>query len=240
MNTLILPKCAFDVATATAVITNPAKLAHIKTVLQADVGDTLKIAKLGGQMGMGQIYQMDNTGCYLTKVVLAQAPPPKLGVTVVLALPRPKVVRRLILDMTAVGVAHIILVNSARTDKSYWQSPILDRLDEFILEGLEQGMDSIPPKLTLAKRFKPFVQDDMPSLIKDKTAFVFHPYADVSFGDFVRQGFLPDILVIGAEGGFVPYEIELLKSIGVQAVTLGKRILRTESALNAVLGWWLG
>lgn len=236
MNVLILPKTAF--VDNTAQITDTAQLAHIKTVLKANVGDTLKIGQLGGYLGMGKIQKLDET-CLLTDVCLDIAPPPKLGVTVILALPRPKVLRRLILDMTAFGVGHIILVNSVRTDKSYWSSPLLARLDEFIIEGLQQGVDSVPPVITLAKRFKPFVQDELPSLIQHKSAVVFHPYAQMSFGDFVGQHDLPKVVVIGAEGGFVSYEIELLGGVGVQAITLGDRILRTESAVNAVLGRWM-
>lgn len=142
------------------------------------------------------------------------------------------------MDMTAMGVGRIILVNSYRTDKSYWGSPLLDRLDAFVAEGLQQGMDTVPPAITLAKRFKPFVQDELPALINGKSAIVAHPYAEMTFGDFAKQG-LPSVIVIGAEGGFIPYEIELLASVGVVAVTLGERILRTESAVNAVVGRWL-
>lgn len=237
MNVMILPSSAFD--DTTAIIDEVGQLAHIKTVLKADVGDTLKIGKLGDKMGVGQIVHIDDNGCILHNVRLDANPPPKLGVTVVLALPRPKVLRRLIMDMTSFGVHHIILINSVRTDKSYWASPLLNRLDEFILEGLQQGVDSIPPTITLAKRFKPFVQDELPHLATGKSALVFHPYANTSFASFVSKNPLPKIIIIGAEGGFVPYEIDLLASVGVQSVNMGERILRTESAVNAVLGRWV-
>lgn len=238
MNALILPTSAF--CDDAACITDISQLTHIKTVLKAGVGDTLKIGQLDGKLGVGEIDVIHDTYCQLKNVSLTQFPPPKLDVTVILALPRPKVLRRLILDMTAFGVSKIILINSARTDKSYWSSPLLARLDEFVLEGLQQSVDTVKPAITLVKRFKPFVEDELPSLIKERTALVFHPYGNVGFGDFMGSNPLPDVIIIGAEGGFVPYEIELLTSINVQAVTLGKRILRTESAVNAVLGHWIG
>ncbi|MDO4896152.1 MAG: 16S rRNA (uracil(1498)-N(3))-methyltransferase [Moraxella sp.] len=238
MNVMILPPSAFCDTTAT--IDSAEQLSHIKKILRAKVGDTLKIGKFGDKMGVGQIAHIDDTHCLLENVRLDTDPPPKLGLTVMLALPRPKVLRRLIMDMTAFGVNDIILINSVRTDKSYWGSPLLARLDEFALEGLQQGVDSVPPAITFAKRFKPFVQDDLPQLIQGKSALVFHPYADISFKDFISKNPLPDVVIIGAEGGFVPYEIGLLASVGVRSVSLGKRILRTESAVNAVLGCWLG
>lgn len=240
MNVLILPKASINHTDGTAIMTDVKQLTHIKTVLKADVGDTLKIGELGGYLGMGKIGRLDDESCVLVDVLLNQPPPPKLGVTVILALPRPKVLRRLMLDMTAFGVNEIILINSVRTDKSYWGSPLLARLDEFVLEGLQQGMDSMPPTIRLAKRFKPFVQDELPHLAVGGEAVVFHPYAQMGFDGFLTKAqTLPKVVIIGAEGGFVPYEIELLQSVGVRALTFGERILRTESAVSAVLGRWL-
>ena len=41
--------------------------------------------------------------------------------------------------------------------------------------------------------------------------------------------------IIGPEGGFDPTETEKLKAVGIKTITLGKRILRTETAGEAVL-----
>lgn len=234
MNILVLPAHAF-VDERTVIITDTTQLNHICTVLKAQIGDELKIGQLYGKIGKGKIHHLDDSICHLHDVVLDQEPPAKLGVTVILALPRPKVLRRLILDMTAFGVNHIIIINSARTDKSYWGSPLLGKIDEFILEGLQQGIDTTPPTITLEKRFKPFVQDSLPTFIQNKHAVVLHPYTSLHFKTLVK----PDVVIIGAEGGFVPYEIELLQSVGVEVATLGSRILRTESAVNAILGHYL-
>lgn len=238
MNILVLPAHAFA-DERTAIITDTTQLNHIRTVLKAQIGDELKIGQLYGKIGKGKIHHLDDSVCHLSDVMLNQEPPAKLGVTVILALPRPKVLRRLILDMTAFGVNHIIIINSARTDKSYWGSPLLGKIDEFILEGLQQGIDTTPPTITLEKRFKPFVQDSLPTFIQNKHAVVLHPYAQLSFRNLTKNNHYPNVVIIGAEGGFVPYEIELLQSAGVEVATLGSRILRTESAVNAILGHYL-
>lgn len=237
MNVLLLGSECFN--GDTAVITNAGQILHIKTVLKAKIGDVLKIGQLGGHLGIGVLAKLSDFQAVFTNVVLDKSPPAKLGVTLMLALPRPKVLRRLIIDMTAIGVDHIILINSVRTDKSYWGSPLLGRLDEFVIEGLQQGVDTMAPKITLAKRFKPFVQDGLPALITPNRAVVFHPYDSQGFGEFCGKNDLPIFVAIGAEGGFVPYEIELLRSIGVVSVALGERILRTEGVVNAVLGRYL-
>lgn len=257
MNCLLLPTEHFS--QDSAIINNLLQINHVNHVLAAKVGDTLKIGQLGGNLGTAIIEEIAARCIQLGDVQLSVVPPAKLNLTVILALPRPKVLRRLIMDMTALGVRDIILINSYRTQKSYWQSPMLSRLDEFVLEGLQQGVDSIAPRITLQKRFKPFVEDELASLIINR-AIVAHPYSDLSFSQYVQQqtlakprqdktlladtnlsnsASLPSLVCIGAEGGWIDYEVELLTAQGCQAVHIGPRILRTEAAVNAILGQWL-
>ncbi|WP_413190962.1 16S rRNA (uracil(1498)-N(3))-methyltransferase [Psychrobacter sp. AT9] len=257
MNCLLLPAENFSQNSAT--INHLSQINHINDVLTATVGDTLKIGQLGGNLGTAMIEEIAAHRIQLGDVQLSVVPPAKLNLTVILALPRPKVLRRLIMDMTALGVRDIILINSYRTQKSYWQSPMLSRLDEFVLEGLQQGVDTVAPRITLQKRFKPFVEDELASLITNR-AIVAHPYSDLSFSQYVQQQVLakqeqtapsfvetnsanstslPSLVCIGAEGGWIDYEIELLASQGCQPVHIGPRILRTEAAVNVILGQWL-
>ena len=245
MNVILLPEAAFNKSQTSVIISDEGQLTHLHKVLKTKVGDSLKIGMIDGMLGFGQVAKLTNTQCLLNYVILDKKPPKKLDLTLVLALPRPKVLRRLMLDISAMGVEHIILMNSFRTDKSYWHSPLLSRLDEFVLEGLQQAVDSIPPKITLAKYFKPFVEGSLPRLMKNDTissnkiAAVAHPYAKMPFYTFSQTVGLPQILFVGAEGGFIPYEIDLLEKMGVDSVGLGDRILRTESAVNALLGRYL-
>ena len=246
MNCILLPAASFS--NKSAHINAVAQIEHVNQVLGAKVGDTLKIGQLEGNLGTAVIADMTPERIDLCEVSLVTAPPPKLDLTVVLALPRPKVLRRLIMDMTALGVRDIILINSYRTQKSYWQSPMLSRLDEFVLEGLQQGIDTVAPRISLQKRFKPFVEDELANLITNR-AIVAHPYAELSFSEYVQQqlessespqkSILPSMVFIGAEGGWIDYEVELLARQGCQAVHIGARILRTEAAVNAILGQWL-
>ncbi|TXD98272.1 16S rRNA (uracil(1498)-N(3))-methyltransferase [Psychrobacter frigidicola] len=269
MNCILLPADHFS--RPFAKISAISQIEHINKVLGAKVGDTLKIGELGGNLGSAVIDKMTADSIQLRDVQLDKLPPAKLDVTVILALPRPKVLRRLIMDMTALGVRDIILINSYRTQKSYWQSPLLARLDEFVLEGLQQGIDTIAPGISLQKRFKPFVEDELASLITHH-AIVAHPYSEQSLLAYLRQlslpsvsslneqpelatadGYsvkenpavntletaLPSVVCIGAEGGWIDYEIELFAAQGCQAVNIGTRVLRTEAAVNVVLGHWL-
>lgn len=239
MNCILLPKSSFSQTHAQ--ICDPAQIAHIDQVLGLQVGDVLKIGQLNGYLGTAVIDSRSLDSIELRQIQLHTPPPPKLEVTVVLALPRPKVLRRLIMDMTALGVRDIVLINSYRSQKSYWQSPMLNRLEEFVLEGLQQGVDTVAPTISLQKRFKPFVEDELASLITHK-AIVAHPYSEMSFSRYMQTlstPMLPSVVCIGAEGGWIDYEIDLLAAQGCQAVHFGSRILRTEAAVNAILGQWL-
>lgn len=231
MNCILLPPAAFD--GDCAIINEHAQITHITTVLKAHIGDRLKIGQLGGKLGSACIADIADERLVLHDVKLDKSPPAKLGITVVLALPRPKVLRRLIIDMTAMGVDKIILMNSYRSDKAYWQSPLLTKLEAFVLEGLQQGVDSIAPSIILEKRFKPFVEDRLATL--GNTIMLAHPYA--SHG--LTHAHRPDVLIVGAEGGFIDYEVALMCRHNAQAVNLGTRILRTEAAVNALLGRYL-
>ena len=246
MNCILLPAANFS--NEFAHISAATQIEHVNQVLGVKVGDTLKIGQLEGNLGTAVIADMTPERIDLCEVSLVTVPPPKLDLTVVLALPRPKVLRRLIMDMTALGVRDIILINSYRTQKSYWQSPMLSRLDEFVLEGLQQGIDTVAPRISLQKRFKPFVEDELANLITNR-AIVAHPYAELSFSQYMQEQLdsselphslvLPSMVFIGAEGGWIDYEVELLARQGCQAVHIGARILRTEAAVNAILGQWL-
>ena len=168
------------------------------------------------------------------KPIQIEPVPEKLPVTLIVAMPRPKVLRRLIMDSVTLGVEKIILLHSYRVDKSYWQTPFLQQLDQYVTLGLEQAGDTIAPQIEIYKRFKPFVEDVLPSLITaDCPAYVAHPYADMKMPFAIDH---PCTIVIGPEGGFIPYEVDLLIKNGCRAVSLGNRIIRTETVIPYVLG----
>ncbi|MBD8009760.1 MULTISPECIES: 16S rRNA (uracil(1498)-N(3))-methyltransferase [Acinetobacter] len=209
------------------------QLEHLQTHLDIQVGDTLKVGIREGKRYLTEIVEISETSVQL-KPLQEETVPEKLPVTLIVALPRPKVLRRLIMDAVTMGVEKIILLHSYRVDKSYWQTPFLQQLDHYLELGLEQAGDTIAPEIALYKRFKPFVEDVLPGLISTNCpAFVAHPYAEQPM-PFALQH--PCSIVIGPEGGFIPYEIDLLIKNGCQAVNLGNRILRTETAIPYVLG----
>ncbi len=211
------------------------RLEHISQIHQVKLGETLKVGLLNGNMGSGLVVLCNEAEIHL-QVSLTQPPPKPLPVTLVLALPRPKMLKRTLQTIATLGVKKIYLINSYRVEKSYWQTPLLeaDAIHEHLLLGLEQGCDTLMPEVHLIKRFKPFVEDDLNSIVGETRALVAHPYTDLVCPAQIDYAIT---LAIGPEGGFIPYEIDLLKKCaGFTAVNLGERIMRVETVVPYLLG----
>lgn len=206
---------------------------HLIKHLDVKVGDRLKVGIREGKRYLTEIVAVEQQAIRI-KPIHQEAVPAKLPVTLIVAMPRPKVLRRLIMDSVTLGVSKVILLHSYRVDKSYWQTPFLQQLEQYVTLGLEQAGDTLAPKIEIYKRFKPFVEDVLPGLIHPECpAYVAHPYASAKMPVAIEHACN---LIIGPEGGFIPYEIELLNKNGCQAVNLGSRIIRTETVISYSLG----
>jgi RsmE family RNA methyltransferase len=210
------------------------RLQHVTEVHRAQVGADLAVGLLEGALGRGRVTRLDAEALELD-VVLDQAPPPKLPLTLVLALPRPKVLNRVLAAATSLGVARILLVNAWKVEKSYWHSPRLLEANLLLqrILGLEQARDTRLPELRLCRLLRPFAEDELPALLQGTLPLLAHPGSPEPCP---RSASAPVTLIIGPEGGFIPAEIELLTRAGAHPVHLGPRILRVETAVAALVG----
>ena len=231
MNLLVLE--ASDFVSDDIAVLSDRRYEHIVNILKLSVGDTVKTGIINGNTGTGTILSIDQTGLKL-KVDLLDKPEPPLPVTLILALPRPKMLKRILQNCANLGVASLYLINSYRVEKSYWQSPWLDdgAIRKQLLLGLEQSGATTLPPVTLRKRFKPFVEDELEAIAADTACLVAHPDCQESVPVSLNK---PATLAIGPEGGFIPYEIDKLVEYGFTPVSLGKRILKVETAVTALL-----
>ncbi len=206
---------------------------HITTQLRKGCGETIRIGRINGLLGQGVIRTV-SAESLTVEVNLDEEPPVPLAVTLILALPRPKMLRRLLRGITSMGVKSLYLINSYRVDKSYWSSPLLhpDNIREQLCLGLEQGRDTLLPQVYLRQRFRPFIEDDLSGISRSTTNLVAHPGGGRAFP---CQPQVPACLAIGPEGGFIPYEIDKLREINFGVVHIGERILTVETAVAALL-----
>jgi RsmE family RNA methyltransferase len=211
------------------------RVAHVREVHRAAVGDTLRVGRLNGRVGTATVSALDAQELVLADIRLDTDPPPPAPVRLLLALPRPKALRRVLQGAAAFGVKEIVLLNGWRVEKSFWESPALhpEALREQLLLGLEQGGDTVLPRVVLRRRFRPFVEDELPALLAASRGLVAHPRAAAPCPRAVADHVT---LAVGPEGGFTPYEVAALERAGCEAVSLGPRPLRVEQAVPALLG----
>ncbi len=208
---------------------------HVREVHRAVAGRTLAVGLIGGPVGRARVASLDASVLELDEIVLDGVPPPKLPLTLVLAVPRPKVVSRTVAAATSLGIARIVLVNAWKVEKSYWNSPRMAEasLHEHARLGLEQAGDTVMPEIVCARFFRPFVEDVLPAWLAGATALVAHP---ASAEPCPRALAGPCVLAIGPEGGWIDAELGSLVRAGFRPVGLGPRILRVETAVAALVG----
>lgn len=213
---------------------------HIRTVLRAEPGKTLRIGLLNGPLGCGTIESVDSEGVVI-QCAFEEAPPPRPAIDLLLAMPRPKVLKRLWSQFAALGVGRIILVNAEKVERYYFDTHILD--PEFytprLIEGLQQAGDTQIPEVRVERNLKHFLEHDLDSVFPHVGMRLL---ADPSgsrnlFQYLAEDGSAPRVLLgIGPEGGWTPRELERFKRHGFDLFGLGPRILRTDTACIALLG----
>ena len=210
------------------------KLEHILTFIKPVIGDKLKVGVLNGLIGYGTVTEISEKRITL-RIELQDPPPEPLSLKLIIAMPRPKVLNRIIQNSASMGIKEIFIIKTWRVEKSYWNSPMLDdiNLKKQMITGLEQSKDTILPTIKVKKLFKPFVEDELKYIMEGSLPLVAHPTGKNNTPRGVRK---PVTLAIGPEGGFIPYEIEMLEKIGFKSISLGERILKVETALPYLIG----
>jgi RsmE family RNA methyltransferase len=234
MNTLLLEPDEVAACGRCVLRPNDRRVHHVRGVHRAAVGDVLRVGVLGGRLGTGRVVRLDDAGLEVD-VTLDRAPPAPLPLVLVLAMPRPKVLRRVLQTVTALGVKRLCLIATWRVEKSYWETPWLAAaaVREQLVLGLEQAGDTVLPAVTLHRRFKPFVEDELAGLVAGHRCLLADAAAPVPCPRAVAT---PVALAIGPEGALTQYEIDAFVARGFEPVSLGPRVLRVEQAVPALVG----
>ena len=216
------------------------RAAHIVEVLHSEVGDTVKTGELDSKIGTGVIKKIESVESkdgksYIIRLELSHTGESlQPWADLILAPPRPRVFKRLLPQLAAMGVGDIVLVGAKKVEKAFWGATVLkeENYRPLLVDGLMQSGTTIVPRLELRRNFVRFIREELDSLYPDSTRIVAHPYNAEPIGE-PPEGRL--LIAIGPEGGWTDEEVELLKSKGFQCRSLGGRILRTDTATIALL-----
>jgi RsmE family RNA methyltransferase len=254
-----------DVVDGHVVIREQAKVEHLQKVLKVEAGSTIKMGMLGGMLYTGHIVERATNPATRQaeyRVRLEAVPGSEwhaeagsAGVCLVLGTPRPSMVKSVSTVAATMGVDTLAFVRSERVDKSYFQSKALGagEMRKNMLHGAEQG---VLRRLPLVEVFgelslEAFLRDAWPALESRLRAA--HPGRAVV--RLLAEPRVPTNLLratceqlarlnheapffaiaIGPEGGWIPSEVELFKAAGFAPFHCGEHILRTETAVVALL-----
>jgi RsmE family RNA methyltransferase len=210
---------------------------HIASVLKAGPGKELAIGVVNGWIGAGVVRQVADAEvvleCRLTGPASSEP-----DVDVVLAMPRPKVMKRLWAPLAAMGVRRVVLVNAEEVERVYFDTHWIEEANyrPLLIEGLEQSGATRLPRVEIRRRFKPFVEDELEGLVAGGRRLVLDPRGGRFPGDLAESAGAGVAVAIGPEGGWTGYELGLLDECGFQRVSLGWRVLRSDVACIAALG----
>jgi len=236
MNLLLLKESDF-LSPGRAVVRGR-RLEHARSVLRLSPGDSLKAGMLGGMIGEAKVASIDKESMELVDCRFDSPPPKPVSLALIVALPRPQSLKKLLHFVASSGVKKLFLVSSARVEKSYWSSSAMkpEAIEEELLLGLEQGVDTVMPSVELRRRLRPFIEDELPFLGEGALKFIAHPGASEPCPGCAGRECL---LAIGPEGGFIDRELELFAKAGFKPVSAGERILRVEFAAAFISGMLL-
>lgn len=216
---------------------------HLVDILGGKPGDTVRAGMINGPVGTGEILAVTGKG-QRAEVVLrftaGSGKPPELAeVDVIMGLVRPIMLKRVLFQMASLGVGRIFLINSNRVEKSFFEAALLKNGNyrEYLVQGLEQAKDTRLPLLSIHKRFRPFVEDFIPTIAADYARMLLaHPESGNDLKQAVGSSMKGrTLLAIGPEGGWVDFEVEKFSEQSFVPVSIGSRVLRTDTAVVALL-----
>jgi RsmE family RNA methyltransferase len=234
MNRILFEK--HEIGAAGTVVCADQRAEHIRKVLRAWTGQTVRVGLLDGPCGEALIEALAADAVRLRCHFAASLPalPPT---DLLLALPRPKVMKRLWAPLAALGVGRIAIVKAAKVERNYfathWLQPEYYR--PLLIEGLQQAGDTRLPQVTVHRRFRPLIEDRLAELFAGCARIVADPAAECRFADLALSTGQRALLAVGPEGGWTPFELDLLQANGFKAVRAGERILRADTACIALL-----
>lgn len=215
-----------------------ARARHLLGVLKVAPGHEIRIGVIDGPLGIGTIAAAGDTSVTL-ECAFDEHTPARPRVDLLLALPRPKVLRRLWAHLAALGVGRVLLTNAEKVERDYFDSHIVrdDGYRPLLIEGLQQARDTRLPVVSVHKRLTVLIEDELDALCPVGPRLVAHPGAMTPIAAALG-GIAPDervLIAVGPEGGWNDFELALLERHRFARVGMGPRTLATTTACIALL-----
>jgi 16S rRNA (uracil1498-N3)-methyltransferase len=234
LNLILFESCELREGAVTVQGTRAEHLIHVLRVIE---GQVVRIGLLDGPVGMGTVVSVAD-GHVDLHCAFEGTPRPRPAVDLLLALPRPKVMRRLWAQLAALGVDRIVLTNADRVERDYFDTHILreETYRPLLVEGLQQARDTALPRVSIHKQFRALVEDELDALVQDSARIAAHAGENRSLRTAVKEsGRTRALLAVGPEGGWNDFELRLLEAHGFRIADAGPRTLRSDTACVALV-----
>lgn len=213
---------------------------HIREVLRASPGDELRIGMCRGRLGKGLVVTIGESDPVVLEPRWTGDPAVRPAIDLIIAMPRPKVLARVLQTCACMGVGRIDIVNAWRVNKSYLASPQLSdsSIRANLLLGCEQGATTWVPDVAIHRLLMPFMRGPLVERLASgqPNAIIAHPRTRRSVESALMQDGLNVVLAaIGPERGWVDRELASFRELGFSNVHLGERTLRCEIAVAVLI-----
>ncbi len=209
---------------------------HVLNVLHGTVGQRLKTGEIDGPVGSGEILAIGGDGSVTVRLEHdGESLPP--SVDLILAPPRPRVMKRLLPQLAALGVGRLVLVGAKKVEKDFWGATLLKEeiYRPLLVDGLMQSGTTALPRLSTVRNFQKWLKTDLDAEFSSRRRIVAHPYGAESAPVAETPSAERLLLAVGPEGGWTDEEVALMEERGFVRYSLGPRILRTDTAVIALL-----
>ena len=202
---------------------------HIVNVMRMRVNDQITVVSNGEAF----LATINSTNPLVVKLIenLHEEHELKNDVTLLYCIPKGEKLDLVIQKATELGVSEIILVQSerciAKITKENKEKKLI-RFNKIALEASEQSKRTRVPLIDKVIDYK-----DISKFTFDHSFIAYEDEGEISFKEKIEQIKEGETIgiIIGSEGGFSRREVDYAIEKGYQSVSLGKRILRSETAV---------
>ena len=198
-------------------------------------GSQFRVALEGKGRAQAVVTKLDRDGL-TADVKRFRKPEPTPDIELILAMPRPKVLRRLIPRIASMGIKSVTLVNACGVLREYFDSHWLaeESLTKLLTLGVEQGGALTLPVITQERRLRPFVEDRLGPIKKGEVRMLCAPNAQRGMPRVAESKRV--VLAVGPETGWTDFEEALFEGAGFKPFSLGPEHLASDVACIAMVG----
>lgn len=208
---------------------------HASQVMRMQAGEQIYAVDAQGRRFLAELQNVTKTQCSAILKEMLPDNEPEVRITLYQGLPKADKMDLIVQKLTELGAAKVVPVKMERCvvklDEKDGKKRC-ERLNKIAREAAKQCKRGVAPEIAAPQTWKQLTAD----MAKHDLLMV--PWEDASgYGMKAAHADFPNAkdigIVIGPEGGMSAAEIEAIEAVGAKQITLGPRILRTETAAVA-------